>query len=807
MCHEFCRSRNFKLMCRSLWSRIVSLLIANALAFSSLALAQDSTQTRPRRTQAPSSSPPAQPARTGSSAPIEIGQAQLAAEPQIRIGLTTDARSATISTNGRLLNATEPNAPPTPLSVARVRLEAHLLAPQPETFGTDNFKVEINGIANRAEADRTAREILEQIGEAAEISLDAATNTWRIRLGSNLSAAKAGELREQLEDAGFAAASVVDARSSQTLSRSTTPSNVRPAARTSIPLREVVAYASGSSKIFSTSAPVTFASEDESNSPVRFNDKPYRGRLEVFANPRGTLTVVNVLNLEDYVRGVVPNELSPGSYPAIEALKAQAVAARTYAIKNLNQFAAQGFDLLPTTRSQVYGGLSTEQPLSTRAVEETRGIVATYQGGPINALYTSTCGGRTEDAENIFNEATPYLRGRECALEGKAHFTSFTIKSSRELPDIREEANAALARDAALLDIHTFSLGTGRVTDNWLSSLVTQTEARNWLTTVARLAHQSVPTISDDVTRPPAFSTALAAAVFGEARADTLLDNADVEYLLAFRDAADIPQRNRADVAWLVRDGFLSLFPDATLRPREQISRARVMHAIARLLESRGTLALQKGTTRPTTGGALILRSSKNRDQPISVSADAYLFRTFGDNAYQMRSLALVGGEPVTFHVNARGEVDYLEVRPAPNGAAADRSSPYANWSAMMSIAEAQTRLARWSNGIGTLTDLRVAARGSSRRAIDLAIIGSSGTAHLRGGRIRSALGLREQLFVIDRKYDEAGRLTGFTFTGRGWGHGVGLCQVGAYGLARQGLSYDRILKAYYTGIDLAKMY
>jgi stage II sporulation protein D len=77
----------------------------------------------------------------------------------------------------------------------------------------------------------------------------------------------------------------------------------------------------------------------------------------------------------------------------------------------------------------------------------------------------------------------------------------------------------------------------------------------------------------------------------------------------------------------------------------------------------------------------------------------------------------------------------------------------------------------------------------------------------VRGGRIRSALGLREQLFVIDRKYDEQGRLTNFVFTGRGWGHGVGMCQVGAYGMARAGLPYEQILKNYYTGIDLTKMY
>jgi stage II sporulation protein D len=790
-----------KLMRRSLWSKAISLLTAQALAASSLAFAQDASQTRPRRAQAP-------PQPVSSPAPAVAKTARLKGEPLIRIGLATDVRSATISSAGRLLSATEPNQAPQPLAVARVRLEARLLAPQPETFEASSFQVEIARFAARASADTAAREIREATGAEAALSFDAATNAWRVSVGSNLSASKAAELRAQLEDAGFATATIVEARGAQAATARPGNSNaVRPIARMSAPTREVVAYGAGSAKLFSTPAPAIFASESETSAPVRFNEKPYRGRLEVFTNPRGTLTVVNVLSLEDYVRGVVPNELSPGGYPAIEALKAQAVAARTYAVRNRSQFASQGFDLLPTTRSQVYGGLSTEHPLSTRAVEETRGLVATYDDEPINALYTSTCGGRTEDVENIFNEATPYLRGRECALEGRAHFSSFTVKSSRDLPEIREEANARLARDAALLDIHGFDLGTKRLTDNWLAAPVSQAEARNWLAVVARLARQSVPAIPDDVTRPPAFSTALATAVFGEARADTLLDNADVEYLLSFRDAGDVPAGNRADVAWLIRDGFLPLFPDASLRPREVMSRARFIHAVARTLEARGALGLQKGTTRPTTGGAMILRSAKNRDQSISVDSDAYIFRAFGDNAYQMRALSLVGGEPVIFHLNTRGEVDYLEVRPAPNGAAADRSSPFANWSAVMSVSEVQSRLARWSRGIGTLKDLRISSRGSSRRATDLEIIGTNSTAHLRGGRIRSALGLREQLFVIDRRYDEQGRLVGFTFTGRGWGHGVGMCQVGAFGLARQGLTYDKILKAYYTGIDLTKLY
>src|SRR5919112_2136952 len=196
--------------------------------------------------------------------------------------------------------------------------------------------------------------------------------------------------------------------------------------------------------LFTSYAPVAFSSDDERNAPVRFNEKPYRGRLEVFANPRGSLTVVNVLGLEDYVRGVVPNELSPGGYPAVEALKAQAVAARTYAVSNRGQFSAAGFDLLPTIRSQVYGGKATEHPLTDRAVFETRGVVATYAGEPIVAYYTSTCGGHTEDADKIFGgEHVPYLRARACSIHARPQTSSqpsaaAPIHTSRDPVEIKD---------------------------------------------------------------------------------------------------------------------------------------------------------------------------------------------------------------------------------------------------------------------------------------------------------------------------------------------------------------------------------
>jgi stage II sporulation protein D len=813
-------------------------LVSSTFAFPHQEIRQRRTQ-RPAEPQKPSPQTAAGEWPSPAPAVVTLDQTSVAPpsqpEPTIRVALATDVRSATVSTTGHLLNASDEGPAPVALEVARVRLEPRLLSP-PVNSNPDAFRIQIAGLSARDEAEQKSKEVEEASGEESQIVYEAETKTWGLVIGASRPQLEAEELRARLESAGLDATVVpagVTNPSGNTTARATTGSqtipasasaqlpttargnssrqnsaatahSVRPAARFSLPTREVVASAAGAGRLFSSSAPVIFASDSETT-PVRFNDRPYRGRIEVFTNTRGALTVVNVLGLEDYVKGVVPNELSAGGFPLLEAHKAQAIAARTYAMRNRGQFMSQGYDLLPTTRSQVYRGLVSENSLSSRAVDETRGIVATYNGEPINALYTSTCGGRTEDAGNIFNDALPYLKGRECAAEGRAALASFLIKTTREPADFKEE-NLPLARDLAMLTTQGFT-SLRKVSDSWLKDDAELEEVRSWLTSVARLARQVAPVVTEEVIRPPAFATALSTAVFGESRGGTLLNDADIEYFLAVRDANEIPPANRADVAMLIRDGYLSILPDATLHPREPLSRARALHSIARVLEARNLLQLQKGTARPTSDDSLVLRSTKGKDQPVKVGSDSFLFRQIGETVYPVRSVALVGGEPVVFHVNGAGEVDYLEVRPAPNGAAADRFSPFTNWTAELSLGQAQARLGRFASGIGSLVDLRVVARGRSKRAIDLEVVGTNGTRQVLGGRIRSALGLREQLFVIERKYDDSGRITGFTFLGRGWGHGVGMCQVGAYGLAKQGFTYDQILKAYYTGIELTKFY
>ncbi len=772
-------------------------------------------ETRPRRAQLeqPVTTPPAGNETWNATSPNtislteRIGTPISGTEPLIRVALATNARSGTISTTGKLLNNAAEASSFLALESTRIRLEPRLLSQPQHTSANYTFVIHIDGAASREEAEQKSQELREIVGDDTKVAFDAKTG-WRVAVETRSSREEAGELVERLNEAGFDASlgSTPKQAEPAAAKETGTRGGVRLVSRPSVPLRAVVGISPGSARLFSSSAPVTFVSDDESKVPVRYNDRPYRGRIEVFTNTRGFLTVVNVLGIEDYVRGVVANELSPGSYPAIQALKAQAIAARTYALRNRGQFMAQGFDLLPTTRSQVYRGLTSEHALSTRAVDETRGMVATYNGQPINALYTSTCGGRTEDSENIFNNAVPYLRSRECSLEGQAALAQFDIQTTRDLPDVRAEKNLSLARASALLSVQNFALSRSNVSDSWLDAEASVSEVRSWLATVARLTRQVAPAVSEDVNYPGPFATALASAVFSE-NADTLLNNADIRYFLAVADANEIPTNNRADVAMLVRDGYLSVFPDATLRPRERLSRARALNAIARILEARNLLQIQKGTARPTVQGGLIIRGTKGKDVAIRVSPNAFLFRQIGDALLPVRSVMLVGGEPVVFHVSATGEVDYLEVRPALNGASAERSSPFTNWTTELSVGQAQARLGKAARGIGTITDLRVVSRGRSRRAADLEIIGTQGNAHVRGGRIRSALGLREQLFVIDRKYNDEGRITSFVFSGRGWGHGVGMCQIGAYGLAKQGLSYDQILKAYYTGIEVTRLY
>jgi stage II sporulation protein D len=133
-------------------------------------------------------------------------------------------------------------------------------------------------------------------------------------------------------------------------------------------------------------------------------DGPYRGQLAVSV-AEGKLDAVNVLGLEPYLQGVVAQEM-PSAWPE-EALKAQAVAARSYALAHLIR--GKHFDVYADVRSQVYGGIRGEHPRTTAAVQATKGQVLLWEGKPADALFHSTSGGSTLDAAEVFGKAVPYL--------------------------------------------------------------------------------------------------------------------------------------------------------------------------------------------------------------------------------------------------------------------------------------------------------------------------------------------------------------------------------------------------------------
>jgi len=140
-------------------------------------------------------------------------------------------------------------------------------------------------------------------------------------------------------------------------------------------------------------------------------DGAYRGALEFRPGTFGGVNTINAVDVDDYVQGVVPLE-SPAAWP-IEALKAQAVAARTYALTTTKSGA--GFEHYPDTRSQVYGGVGAEQPSTNAATQQTAGQVVTYQGAPVATYFFSTSGGRTEDVEKsgLGTRPLPWLKSVE----------------------------------------------------------------------------------------------------------------------------------------------------------------------------------------------------------------------------------------------------------------------------------------------------------------------------------------------------------------------------------------------------------
>ena len=171
---------------------------------------------------------------------------------------------------------------------------------------------------------------------------------------------------------------------------------------------------------------------------ISLGEGTYRGELKLFAW-QGKVRVVNILRVEDYLAGVIKNEMNP-SWP-LEALKAQAVLARTYALHKIKNPRSREFDLYADVRDQVYQGVRAEDERAWKAINQTRGEVLFYQRNLAEVFYHSCCGGRTEAVEYVWGgQGKPYLISVACGYcqECPYYFWRYPeqgVIGSRELAD------------------------------------------------------------------------------------------------------------------------------------------------------------------------------------------------------------------------------------------------------------------------------------------------------------------------------------------------------------------------------------
>jgi stage II sporulation protein D len=170
---------------------------------------------------------------------------------------------------------------------------------------------------------------------------------------------------------------------------------------------------------------------------LKLNGTPYRGELRIAKSARGDMDVINILDVEAYLYGVVPKEMSP-QWP-LEALKAQAIAARTYVLYQKEKSKERDYDVIATTASQVYGGAGAESAISNQAVDETRGMVLLYDGQLALTYFHANSGGMTEEASRVWSADVPYLKGVRDDYSAKAPGCSW--KLSLNVDKIRTALN------------------------------------------------------------------------------------------------------------------------------------------------------------------------------------------------------------------------------------------------------------------------------------------------------------------------------------------------------------------------------
>ena len=533
-----------------------------------------------------------------------------------------------------------------------------------------------------------------------------------------------------------------------------------------------------------------------SRSYLTFNGRDYRG-IFVLRSTRKGMHLINILNIEDYLKGVVPSELSPYTFSELEAHKAQAVAARTYAIGRLGMNKDLGFDLGDTPKTQFYKGMSAEHSLSNKAVDLTKGEVARYRGRLIDALYTSTCGGMTENIENIFGgRPFSYLQSTECVYERQ---NEFLLKSRKMMRPVQVNGENISPDIAGLISLKIIPSETN---PDYYQQDVSFEEAVSWITNALTFLGKKNDHFSPE-NSPLSFVTLahlIIDAFKWHNRVENLMLERESDYIM--KDFNGVDGEAKKYMAYLVQEGIF-LSQEEMGNPDEVLTRGELAFYLGKVVQNYRYISRQ-GIFKMLNKDRIELEGVEEKKEFV-LSPDLFLLRNNGGDYTFASHVYLLGGDKVRLIEND-GKVQLLEVIYPPHTNILDRSSSFHRWKVRVSREALEKRVNRYYP-IGKLRDVIPQRRSASKRAIEILITGTESKAVVRGLRIRRVLGLKETLFVIDREYDEEGNITHFNFCGRGFGHGVGLCQVGAFGMAQAGAGYKEILKKYYRGIKVKKIY
>ena len=707
----------------------------------------------------PKSAPVVAPAPASPDAPFEFPSSG-----PIRVGVLVSAARASISAPSGVLVAMPGR--PRALELQRATFVAGPASGGPE------WQIQVGSVTSEDAAKQLARRA-ESVVAPARVQWNAASSTYRVRVGSFPSREVALEAARSLEAKGLPGW-VVDGESD------------RPALKSLrlLEAREPIA-----------TARIRPARRGEL---LTVDGDRYRGSLEVLPWRDG-LNVVNIVPLEGYLRGVVPKELSPDQFGELEALKAQAVAARTYAIRNRGRYRKRGYDICATPACQVYGGREAERALSDRAVQETIGLVAFHEGRPINALYTSTCGGSTEDGVNLFPaDPAPYLKGVACAWEA----SGWGVVSSSDEGPLTARGPALLAALGAL------SPGAS------LGAEATRAEIVGWSDALlGAVGLRGCPVDTPTTFHRASFFRYLVARLCWSERAERMVLPQDYRYLLPSGDRSGWgDEAERRAATWLVQEGLLRPGAGDTLAPGSPVLRADVVNLLAGIVDRLSPTRVEAARFVSLRDGVLRLQPIREGDGEVGraelevpLAPRVRLFRKIGVESFAARELRLTPGEELRLIRDDGGEVSYLEALQSLLGPSTDRDSRYHRWVVSRTPEELAASLKRYGR-IGRVLEIVPTRMGMSGRVLAATVEGTSGELKLKGLEVRWGLGLRENLFAIDRIVGPGGRVERFVFTGKGWGHGVGMCQVGAYGLAKGGATFEQILHHYYTGITIESL-